>query len=195
MYLGEITRNVLLALVDAAPVPLLFDGMVGSGTLNKHYGMDTAVMSEIEEAWCGDDVIEATTGDGKLVNGHSNLVPENLQDIGTEKIGAKQKQRLERVKQVITHRLGFENSPEQVSLEDAAIVRWVCSLVAERAAKLSGCAVAAIVVQTGLGTLCGNGISKKTELLNEKGQIGVGVDGRFVFLSLCPGHGLTRSTA
>ena len=49
MYLGEITRNILISLVDAAPRPLLFNGRV-SKQLNTHYGLDTAVMSEVEEA-------------------------------------------------------------------------------------------------------------------------------------------------
>jgi hexokinase len=52
MYLGEITRNVLLSLVDAAPQPILFSGY-SSKDLNEQYGLDTAVMSAVEEAWEG----------------------------------------------------------------------------------------------------------------------------------------------
>jgi hexokinase len=51
MYLGEITRNVLIGLVDT-PHPLLFGGR-GSKALNEHYGLDTATMSAVEEAWQG----------------------------------------------------------------------------------------------------------------------------------------------
>ncbi len=50
MYLGEITRNILLSLLDAAPKSLLLSGQA-SDALNRHYGVDTAVMSAIEEAW------------------------------------------------------------------------------------------------------------------------------------------------
>jgi hexokinase len=197
MYLGEITRNILLALVDAAPTPLLFGGMTGSGMLNKHYGVDTAIMSEIEEAWGREDANELGSQEASSVenhpNGHSKVVSRNLLNLDTENIGEKQKRRLERVKQVIIHSLGFENIPEHVSLRDAAIVRWVCTLVAERAAKLSGCAVAAVVVQTGLGTLGGNRLSAKKELMNEKQKIGVAVDGRLVVSRfLLSNSGLTR---
>lgn len=192
MYLGEIARNILLALIDAAPEPLLFSGLAGSGVLNKHYGMDSAVMSEIEEAWEGnaDGEFENqdqskgddTVTDGKQdINGDiSSSLSSSLWELDTEKLEDKDKKRLERVQKVIIQSLGFQNTPEHVSLKDAAIVRWACTLVAERAAKLSGCAVAAIVIQTGLATLGGNDELKPNELLNESGMIGVGVDGRFV---------------
>lgn len=45
MYLGEITRNVILSFVDRM---LLFDGY-SSPLLNAHYGFDSAVMSSIEQ--------------------------------------------------------------------------------------------------------------------------------------------------
>jgi hexokinase len=57
MYLGEITRNVLIGLVDT-PHPLLFGGR-GSKALNEHYGLDTATMSAVEEAWQGAAECEA----------------------------------------------------------------------------------------------------------------------------------------
>ncbi|BGP40176.1 hypothetical protein JCM10449v2_004134 [Rhodotorula kratochvilovae] len=44
MYLGEVTRNVLLHLVDAQ---VLFRGY-SSRALNAHYGLDTALMSALE---------------------------------------------------------------------------------------------------------------------------------------------------
>lgn len=44
MYLGEITRNILLYLIDNN---LLFSGR-STQELNKHYGLDTALMSAIE---------------------------------------------------------------------------------------------------------------------------------------------------
>lgn len=45
MYLGEITRNIILAFVDRN---LLFNGYSSAG-LNAHYGFDSALMSSIEE--------------------------------------------------------------------------------------------------------------------------------------------------
>ncbi|CAE6411520.1 hexokinase [Rhizoctonia solani AG-1 IB] len=44
MYLGEITRNILLYLIDNN---MLFSGR-STNELNKHYGFDTALMSAIE---------------------------------------------------------------------------------------------------------------------------------------------------
>lgn len=190
MYLGEVARNILLALIDAAPEPLLFGGWAGSGVLNKHYGFDSAVMSAIEEAWEGNAdaefenqdqrVGDETVTDGKkeLNSDLSESLSGSLWELDPEKLEDQEKKRLERVKKVIIQSLGFENTPEHVSLKDAAIVRWACTLVATRAAKLSGCAVAAIVIQTGLATLGGKDELKPNELLNESGKIGVGVDGR-----------------
>jgi len=178
MYLGEITRNILLALIDAAPKPLLFNGRVGSGSLNKHYGLDTAVMSDVELAWAGDQPKAESTED--VYGVADKLAVLHLGDFDEAKLTESQKNRLERVRKAIIHSLGFEETPEDVSLEDAAIVRWACALVAERAAKLSGCAVAAILVQTGCASLgTGEGI-KRTEYVNANGKIGVGVDGRYV---------------
>ncbi|GAA5987789.1 hypothetical protein JCM11641_004930 [Rhodosporidiobolus odoratus] len=44
MYLGEVTRNVLLHLVDSQ---VLFNGF-STKALNAHYGLDTAIMSALE---------------------------------------------------------------------------------------------------------------------------------------------------
>ena len=68
MYLGEITRNILLSLVDAAPHPLLFNGRA-SRELNQHYGLDTAVMSEVEEAWEKGRLKESASGSESRING------------------------------------------------------------------------------------------------------------------------------
>jgi hexokinase len=46
MYLGEITRNILLHLIDAS---LLFGGH-SSKVLNTHYGFDTSFVSNVEGA-------------------------------------------------------------------------------------------------------------------------------------------------
>jgi len=184
MYLGEITRNILLSLIDAAPKPLLFNGRVGSGSLNKHYGLDTAVMSDVELAWAGDKPKAESTED--VYGVADKLAALHLGDFDQAKLSESQRSRLERVKEVIIQSLGFEQTPEDVSLEDAAIVRWACALVAERAAKLSGCAVAAILVQTGTASLgTGEGI-KRTEYVNANGKVGVGVDGRYVVFGDTP---------
>ena len=176
MYLGEITRNILLALIDAAPKPLLFNGRVGSGALNKHYGLDTAVMSDIELAWAGDTPKGEPTED--VYGVADKLAILHLRDFEESKLSDSQRKRLERVRVVITQSLGFEQTPEDVSLMDAAIVRWACTLVAERAAKLSGCAVAAVLTQTGCASLGTDEGIKRADYVNTKGKIGVGVDGR-----------------
>jgi hexokinase len=176
MYLGEITRNILLALIDAAPKPLLFNGRIGSGALNKHYGLDTAVMSDIELAWAGDTPKNEPLED--VYGVADKLATLHLGDFEEAKLSVSQRKRLERVRDVVIQSLGFEETSEDVSLKDAAIVRWACTLVAERAAKLSGCAVAAILVQTGCASLGTDEGVKRKEHVNAKGKIGVGVDGR-----------------
>ena len=126
MYLGEITRNVFLYLIDDVP-PVLFKGL-STPILNTHYGFDASFMSDVEGA--------STLADAK---------------------------------EVVISRLGFE--PEDVSDEDVEIVRWVCELVATREAKLSACAIAAVLIQTGHARLGGG-------LLSDKEKLSVGVDGR-----------------
>lgn len=126
MYLGEIARNVLLSLIDAVP-PVLFNGL-STPALNKHYGFDTSLMSDIEGA------------------------PS-----------------LDVIKNVFVDKLGFDRSI--VSDQDAEIARWVCKLVATRAARLSGCAVAAVLIETGQAKLGGGYVSDDEKFV-------VGVDGR-----------------
>ncbi|KAH9853885.1 hexokinase [Lenzites betulinus] len=182
MYLGEITRNVLLSLLDAAPKPLLFNGR-SSKQLNSHYGFDTAYMSEVEEAWENGRVpiVPVTTDgeDGKpAANGIAasdikTKVPDwqsaHFTDI--DALSPDDIARLERIRGIIIQRLGLDS--EDVSLRDAAIVRWASSLVANRAARLSGCAVAATLVQTERAKL-GGGYATDEE------RISVGVDGSLI---------------
>ncbi|GLB33467.1 putative hexokinase family protein [Lyophyllum shimeji] len=135
MYLGEITRNILTALVDAAPKPLVFGGK-STSVLNTHYGLDTSVMSEVEDAWEGPH--------------RSYSAEQTAPDFSTfdeEKLPPNIRTKLERIRAVTVKQLGFQDS--DVTLKDAAIVRWVCSLVARRAALLSGVAVATVLIQTG----------------------------------------------
>ncbi len=150
MYLGEITRNLLLSFVDAVP-PILFNG-ASTPALNAHYGFDTSYMTDIEAA--------QTVGD---------------------------------VRRVLVDALGFKE--EQVSNEDALVVRWACELVATRAAKLSGCAIAAVLVQSGLGRLGGGKPTASTNgLASALGPAThrVGVDGRCVSVPLFPPASFAR---
>ena len=72
MYLGEITRVLLLSFVDASlPTPLnatsetepalLFGGR-GSSVINRMWGVDSNIMSEIENVWR-----EATAAPGDAI--------------------------------------------------------------------------------------------------------------------------------
>jgi len=128
MYLGEVTRNILLSLIDSSP-PALFNGY-STPQLNSHWGFDTAVMSEVENAKSSAEIRSS----------------------------------------IVKH-FGFK--PEVVSDEDTETVRKICSLVAGRAAKMSGIAVAAVLVQTGYAKI-GGGFSEGDE------PIRVGVDGSLI---------------
>ena len=110
MYLGEITRNILVALIDAAPKPLLFSGKTTT-VLNKHYGLDTSVMSDVERAWGGDE----NTGSGKDYS-----VPA-FGSFDAEILSPGVRARLERVRILIARQLGFKEV--EVSLRDAAVRR------------------------------------------------------------------------
>ena len=162
MYLGEIARNVILSLIDASPQPLLFGGNC-TPSLNKQWGLDTAVLSEVEEAW---------QGIGRFAPGQAGIAVVSDEE------------KLSHVRDVIVRRLGFTD-PTHVSLADADVVRQVCGLVVTRAACLSACAVAAILVQTGRARCVDS--DAPTPLRDEGKRIGVGVDGRFVSFHLsCP---------
>ncbi|KIK42987.1 hypothetical protein CY34DRAFT_804313 [Suillus luteus UH-Slu-Lm8-n1] len=156
MYLGEIARNVILSLIDAAPKPVLFGGR-SSALLNKQWGLDSAVLSEIEEAWEGLGRFSA---------------PEQ----GSPE--AQKEEKLRRIQGVLAQRL--ELSPPDISLEDADIVRKVCNVLGTRAARMSGTAVAAILVHTGRARLWDHGEQSSAGLKDEGKRIGVGVDGSLV---------------
>ncbi|KAJ3527276.1 hypothetical protein NMY22_g9850 [Coprinellus aureogranulatus] len=163
MYLGEILRLIILSLVDAVPEPLLFKGK-STSSLNEHYGIDTAFMSHVEEAWIGK---------GNSPEDHQ-LPP--LHDFDESKLNDKVKPKLKVIKDAIVENLKLK--PDDVSYRDAAIVRWLCALVANRAATLSSTAVAAILIQTGRARLRGD-TSSPLKFPNEP-TIGVGVDGSLV---------------
>jgi hexokinase len=165
MYLGEITRNVLLALIDAAPKPVLFGGKA-TDVLNKHYGLDSAVMSNIEEAWGASNESDHKT----TKTSTSSLSSPQWES----SLSSTERARLQRVREVLVAKLRL--AAADVSLRDAAIVRRVVTMVAGRAAKLSGCAVAATLVQTERAVLGGG--PPPSPRKGEEAKIGVGVDGR-----------------
>ncbi|KAH7888071.1 hexokinase [Phlebopus sp. FC_14] len=158
MYLGEITRNVILSLIDACP-PVLFQGR-STTVLNKQWGLDTAVLSEIEEAW---------EGIGRFAPAEGS--PQ-----------ASEQEKLACIRNVIVQRLGFstEGSASDISSADADIVRQICTSVVTRAARLSACAIAAILVQTGRADLTQQEEAKTRSLRYEGQRISVGVDGSLV---------------
>lgn len=93
---------MLLYLID---FNVLFDGH-SSTILNTHYGLDTALVSAIEEAKSDDKVIEVLT-----------------EDLGIAK--------------------------DVIKPADVEIVKWACRMVSSRAASLSACALAAVILHTG----------------------------------------------
>ncbi len=106
MYLGEITRRVLLSLIDAAPKPILFNGK-STAALNNQWGFDTSVMSDVDSAW------------ENAGHSASNPVPQYLALEEDAQIDEELKPKLERVREVIISRLGFSSS--DVSLRDASV--------------------------------------------------------------------------
>ncbi|KAG6865994.1 hypothetical protein C0991_009666 [Blastosporella zonata] len=164
MYLGEITRNILISLIDASPKPLLFSGK-STPTLNKQYGLDTSVMSDIEDAWEGPN--RSLSGDQpapEFAKFDATSLPPNIS------------KKLERIRSVVVKQFGFQDA--EVTLKDAAIVRWACSLVARRAALLSGVAVATVLFQTGRASFADK--DGKFPAHTDTEKIGVGVDGSLI---------------
>jgi len=189
MYLGEIVRSILVALIDATPKPLLFSGY-SSPVFNKQYGFDTSIMSSIEEAWIGSDSSR-----------DAFVHPAFTADFKQEDLSPKVVAKLESIRQIIVHQA--EVVEDFVSLRDAAvsdfyfllffflglnsanqIVRWVSSLVARRAALLSGVAIAGVLIQQGYASLIG----ENNPVRNQNDQLRIGVDGRYVLVYLFPKH-------
>ena len=169
MYLGEITRNVLLALVDAAPQPILFGG-IATERLNKHYGLDTEMLSLVESAWRAD----APKGDSEEENATLRDFSAPLVE---ERIAPATLRRLNRVREIVQEQLGY--APGEVSLRDAAIVRWAAALVVRRAARLSACAVATVALQMGYVTGLGKEARAAAPSAVRK-PYSIGIDGRWV---------------
>ncbi|GAA5965888.1 hypothetical protein JCM8115_000734 [Rhodotorula mucilaginosa] len=112
MYLGEVTRNVLLHLVDSQ---VLFKGF-SSRALNAHYGLDTAIMSSLEAPFIPNSGIEADAD-------------------------------LSEIRQVLTRELHL--SASLIDDADCLAAARVSEIVGTRGCRLSACAIAATVVQTG----------------------------------------------
>lgn len=151
--------------------------------MNTHYGFDTEYMSLIEAAWESEEKPSSDPSasgpklaEKKLSNGNLKTIDdESLLDfekpLTAETIRPITLHRLQKIRDVLVKNVGYE--PEQVSLRDAAIVRWACAIVVQRAARLSGCAVATVIKQMGLEHRL------KDELEQGGGWISVGVDGRY----------------
>ncbi|KAH9983484.1 hypothetical protein BJV74DRAFT_776972 [Russula compacta] len=164
MYLGEITRNVLLALVDAAPKPILFGGKA-TERLNRHYGLDTEMLSLVESAW-------STTGaDGKEEDA-ALLLRDFSKPLEEGRIAPATLQRLNKVREIIQEHLGY--APGEVSLRDAALVQWAGALVVRRAARLSACGIATVAKQ--MGYVAGFGTHAQATAAGGK-PFSIGVDG------------------
>jgi len=172
MYLGEITRNILLALVDATPKPILFNGK-STERLNRHYGLDTEMLSLVESAWRADvpreGVSEEENADATLRDFSAPLVEE--------RIAPATLRRLNRVREIVQEHLGF--TPGDVSLRDAALVRWAAATVVRRAARLSACAIASVALQMGYVTGLGKDARAAAPSAKRK-PYSIGIDGRWV---------------
>jgi hypothetical protein len=114
MYLGEISRNLLVTLIDAAPRALLFGGKA-TPVINTQWGLDTSVMSDVEEAWEGERW-DMTKHGRSLEADHE--VPK-FSDFDEEKLSVGVRQKLERIRAVIVKNLRY--AEEDVSLKDAAV--------------------------------------------------------------------------
>ncbi|KAG8860118.1 glucokinase [Tulasnella sp. 330] len=157
MYQGEICRNLLLYLVDNN---YLFNGH-SSAQLNSHYGFDTSVMSDIETPA---PKALANINPATLKPAHFDLTSKTSTSVRPNPDPGKQVwhdrtpdemhaadansslQSLQ-TRKILVEQMGFE--PNQVTDDDTEIVLWACRTVATRAARLSACAVAAVLEQTG----------------------------------------------
>lgn len=97
---------------------MLFKGY-STNTLNTHYGIDTAVMSDIEAA--------ADLPTSPSTNAHPS--PSS-----------------QAIRRILVKELGVKN--ELINEEDVEIVKWAVIAVGTRAAALSACAIATVVDHT-----------------------------------------------
>jgi len=169
-------RNVLLALVDAAPKPTLFNGKA-TERLNSHYGLNTELLSLVESAWWTD---APSLGWPREEEAEANAA---LCDFSTplveERIMPAMLRGLNRVREIVQEHLGYE--PGEVSLRDVALVQWAAALVVRRAARLSACvvraAVATVALQMGYVTGLGKD-ARGVALSADRNPFSIGIDGR-----------------
>lgn len=119
MYIGEVVRNVLLSLIDRG---FLFDGH-SSTKLNRHYGLDTALMSAIE-------ALPAQV--------YSSTSPPTKSDWQAS---------IAETRKVLTQNIYIKD--KFITDEDCLLVRRVSEIVGTRGARLAAVAVAATLIQTG----------------------------------------------
>ena len=184
MYLGEITRNILLALVDAAPKPILFNGKA-TERLNAHYGLDTEMLSLVESAWRSD--APGSRGEAAETEANNAALRDFSAPLVEERITPATLRRLNRIREIVQEHLGYE--PGEVSLGDAALVQWTAALVVRRAARLSACAVASVALQMGYVTGLGREARAAAPSAGRR-PYSIGIDGRWVSgLVLAVGRG------
>ncbi len=186
MYLGEITRNILLALIDAAPKPILFNGK-STERLNKHYGLDTEVLSLVEGAWRADAPREGVSEEEE--EEENAALRDFSAPLVEERIAPATLRRLNKVREVVQEHLGF--APGEVSLRDAALVQWAAALVVRRAARLSACGIATVALQMGYVTGLGKD-ARAAAPSTERKPYSIGIDGRWVSGLVFIGRGLAR---
>jgi hexokinase len=119
MYIGEVVRNVLLNLIDRG---FLFNGH-SSTTLNRHYGLDTALMSAIEAL---------------PAQAYSTTTPPKKSDWQAS---------IAETRKVLTQNVNINN--EHITDEDCLLVRRVSEIVGTRGARLAAVAVATTLIQRG----------------------------------------------
>ncbi|KAG8987153.1 glucokinase [Tulasnella sp. JGI-2019a] len=158
MYQGEICRNLLLYLVDNG---YLFNGH-SSAQLNSHYGFDTSVMSDIETPAPEEiaKVDPASLKPAHIANTSktsTSVRPNPEPDMQVwhahtpeelRAVCANSSLQSLQTRKILVEQMGFQ--PQQVSDDDTEIVLWACRTVATRAARLSACAVATVLEQTGM---------------------------------------------
>lgn len=119
MYIGEVVRNVLLNLVDRG---FLFGGH-SSTNLNRHYGLDTALMSAIE------------------------ALPAQVYSKTSQPTSSDWQASIAETRKVLIQNIGIKD--KYITDEDCLLVRRVSEIVGTRGARLAAVAVAATLIQTG----------------------------------------------
>ena len=139
-YLSEIACNSLFVFVDATKKPILFSSLFSSKAMERLTGTNAtgSTGSLVKSAWSGEDGSDSD-GDSDLhaCAGYGESCTCTLR-------------RLKAIQETVQH-IGYASS--EVSLHDAAVVRWAAALViCCVAAWLSTCGVATVALQMGYVT-------------------------------------------